>query len=240
VLRQQLSGLTGHLRLCTLTKLEEVGEIATTDVLSSEEIGVMCKSVMRKEKPQGISEFSVETQPRKLLLGKNNEKYDKLVINKLCPSPQSQLEYNMTLLTKRDSIELLPLTCRSRDRGDVEPEHWTYEVACTTTITKRANPYNRDSSSANDPPITVSFSEHVRCGVWFEIPLAVDGRNVTLQPDTQYTIKIKIIGLHTCYLNKEAGSSCYRNDHLLLQIKRDGSGYFCFPSYQLRYRAIPQ
>jgi hypothetical protein len=231
-LRQQLSGLTGHLRVCSLTAEEVCSEVVPSRILTRDESDIVCRSVGRKEEPQGLSEFSNETQPRKLLQGRDKEQHE-LLLNKLNNTwYPDKWEYNMILFTKSEPVELLPLTCQA-ERGSIEE---TYKVACTTTIAKIGTTCKTDILWTSDPPITVAFSEQVRRGAEFEIPLAVDGRNVTLQPDTIYTVSIQMVGQHKGHYRRGSDCGNYSNDHLTLFILRDSDGDCNFPSDKLRYR----
>jgi hypothetical protein len=211
-LRQQLSGLTGHLR-------------------------AVSRAVGRKEEPQGLSEFSRETQPRKLL--KRKEQHE-LPINKLSLCEETgNWEYNLKLLTKRERVVLLPLTCKAWPGSSQN----TYTVECTTTITKIGTTCNTCNSLSSDPPITVTFCRQVRYGAEFEIPLrTVDGWDVTLQPDTLYTVSIEMNGRHLGHYSEDSDSGSYSNDHLTLVISHyssqlyNFSGWYFFPSDKLRYR----
>jgi hypothetical protein len=230
-LRQQLSGLTGHLRVCSLTAEEVCSEVVPSRVLTNDEIAAVCQTIGTKKNPQGLSEFSNETQPRKLLQRKSRGQHE-LVLTKLSEDVMTlKGEYNITLHTKRESVELLPLTCQASS-GDSQE---TYKVVCTTTITKKGTTCNTGIPLSSDPLITVTFSAQVRRGGEFEIPLAVDGRNVTLQPDTIYTVRIEMNGLHRGHYSRDVSGS-YSNDHLTLVMPQYSGGVCLFPSDKLRYR----
>ncbi|XP_054284797.1 uncharacterized protein LOC129001505 isoform X3 [Macrosteles quadrilineatus] len=231
LIRQQLSGLTQQLRPYSLNAEDKL-KVIYSGVLDTEEVDSLCHCHFNKETPPTLSQFSNETKPRKLKTTKSV--YGQLKVKMPRVSSFANLDLNFNLTTKRHAIELSPLECESLDHTPGNPVGWTYEVSCSTTITEWTNKVERE------PPITLdNFSEQVKYGVKFEIPLAVDGRNITLKPDTKYSVKMELKGgtkIH--YIDK---AYTIENDHLILKIPYH-SQYDCylFPSDKLMYRATSE
>ncbi|XP_054284798.1 uncharacterized protein LOC129001505 isoform X4 [Macrosteles quadrilineatus] len=234
LVRQQLFGLTQHLRPYSLSG-EESFEVIYSGVLGTEEVNSIIHYQYKKETPPTLSQFSNETKKR--TMKKTKCILDQLQINmpKDCYN-EYQSVYNFDLTTKRHAIELLPLQCESLDYTPGDPVGWTYEVSCSATITEWTN------KDVREPPITLdNFSKHVRYGVKFDIPLAVDGRNVTLKPDTKYSVKMEVNGYTKCCRNDQAHT--IENDHLALEIYfliQCRRCYYYFPSDKLMYRATTE
>ncbi|XP_054264174.1 uncharacterized protein LOC128987378 isoform X2 [Macrosteles quadrilineatus] len=184
LVRQQLSGLTQQLRPYSLT-LEDKLEVIGSGILGIEEAINLCNC--KKETLLTLSQFSNETKPRTMI--KTKTVLDQLEII----MPERRWEYgwiyNFTLTTKGHAIEVLPLECESWDPTPGVPE--TYEVSCSATIITEWT--NLD---VHEPAINLHFSKHVKYGKKFVIPLAVDGRNITLKPNTQYSVNMEVKGNH--------------------------------------------
>ncbi|XP_054284055.1 uncharacterized protein LOC129000970 isoform X2 [Macrosteles quadrilineatus] len=228
LVRQQLSGLTQLLRPYSLNAEDKL-EVIYSGVLDTEEVNSLCCCHFNKETPPTLSQFSNETKPRKLK--KTKTVHDQLKVIMPLVSNYTDLIHNFNLTSKRHTIELLPLQCESLDHTPGDPVGWTYEVSCSTTITEWTNKLERE------PPITLDqFSKYVKYGVKFQIPLAVDGRNITLKPDTKYSVKMAVRGLK---LNYSEGEPNIENDHLTIRICQPDGGYsyFYFPTVKFMYRA---
>ncbi|XP_054284056.1 uncharacterized protein LOC129000970 isoform X3 [Macrosteles quadrilineatus] len=231
LVRQQLSGLTQQLRPYSLSA-EETCEVIYSGVLDTEEVNSLCHCHFNKETLPTLSQFSNETKPRKLKTTKSV--YDQLEILMPKMSGHTDFFHIFNLTTKRHAIELLPLQCESLDHTPGNPVGWTYEVSCSTTITEWTN------INGHKPPITLDhFSKHVKYGVKFEIPFAVYGRNITLKPDTKYSVKMDLKG-HKCRHSDKLHT--IENDHLILKPPycTHRRSYYVFPSDKLMYRATSE
>ncbi|XP_054283057.1 kelch repeat and BTB domain-containing protein 3-like isoform X1 [Macrosteles quadrilineatus] len=227
LVRQQLSGLTQQLRPYSLSG-EETLEVIASGVFVMEEIKSMCRYQFKKETIQALSEFSNETKPRKLK--KTKSVLHQLEMTMLDDTYGENLNcYYFTLITQTHAIELLPLECQSPDRKPGVPVDMTYEVSCSATITEWTNLY------VHEP--VINFSKYVEYGVKFEIPLAVDGRNITLKPDTTYSVMMMVKGYHKKWSSMEEPNT--QTKHLILSIGKQGDWYE-FPSDKLMYRAISE
>ncbi|XP_054281614.1 kelch repeat and BTB domain-containing protein 3-like isoform X2 [Macrosteles quadrilineatus] len=228
LIRQQLSGLTRQLRPYSLSG-EETLEVISSGIFVMEEVKSMCRYQFKKETIQALSEFSNETKPRKLKK------------NKVCSSSQLEIAmldrtfgqqhycYNFTLRTQTHAIELLPLECESLDLKPGVPVDSTYKVSCSTTITEW------NDLDVHEP--VISFRKYVKYGVKFEIPLAVDGRNITLKPDTKYSVMMMVKGDHKQWFSREKPNT--KTEHLILSIDKQDEWYD-FPSNKLMYKTTSE
>ncbi|XP_054264173.1 uncharacterized protein LOC128987378 isoform X1 [Macrosteles quadrilineatus] len=226
LVRQQLSELTQQLRPYSLTP-EDKMEVIGSGVLGTDETINLCRCHSKKETLLTLGQFSNETKPR--TMSKTKTVFDQLeiIMPHVAWEPLSRV-YNFTLTTKRHAIELLPLECESWDPTPV-PVDETYEVSCSATIIPEWTSWR-----GYEPAINLHSSKHVKCGEKFEIPLAVDGRNITLKPNTEYSVKMQVKGEHMIrYSDRQAN---IENDHLILSISKKGDWYR-FPSDKLMYRA---
>ncbi|XP_054284796.1 BTB/POZ domain-containing protein 9-like isoform X2 [Macrosteles quadrilineatus] len=232
LVRQQLSGLIQQLRPDSLTPEDKL-EVISSGVLNTEEVLSISRYRNKKKTPPTLGEFTNETKRRKVnkiksVLGQ----LDMMMWDGNILEAHEQV-YFFDLTTQRHTIELLPLQCESLDHTPGDPVGWTYEVSCSATITEWTNKLEQE------PPITLdNFSKHVKYGVKFEIPLAVDGRNITLKPDTKYSVKMEVNGGHKLrYASPE--ETTIESDHMILTISKHHVCYD-FLSDKLRYRATTE
>ncbi|XP_054261849.1 kelch repeat and BTB domain-containing protein 3-like isoform X2 [Macrosteles quadrilineatus] len=226
LVRQQLSGLTQQLRPYSLSgddKLEVIG----SGILDIEEVYNLCHCHSKKETLLTFSQFSNETKPR--TMAKTKTVFDQLEIIMPDKEWDSCFTYNFTLTTKSREIELLPLECESWDLTPEDSVDETCKVSCSAIIIT-----DWTNSDVHEPVINLHYSKHVKYGEKFEIPLVVDGRNITLKPNTEYSVKMEVKGGHKRRHSKRELN--IENDHLILSISKTGFGY-CFPSDKLMYRA---
>jgi len=225
-----------------LTADELAHEVIPSDVLSKEEVGADFISIAKKEKPKGLREISIEIVPRTRLntamkpvrnvaSGSVRKETCELKLTKLDSYDWSDInwQYKCTIRTKSNVIELLPLVCHKFKVSDT--------VASTTSITKVVNPDSPNSASASEPTV-LTFREHVEDGAEFRIPLAVGGRDISLQPDTEYRVEMSLCGYHRQYYSRDRGSGSHSNQHLTLDIPRNEYGGCRFPSDKLQYRVV--
>ncbi|XP_054283058.1 BTB/POZ domain-containing protein 9-like isoform X2 [Macrosteles quadrilineatus] len=225
LVRQQLSKLTQHLRPYSLSG-EETFEVISSGIFFIEEVNSMCHYQFKKETTQALSEFSNETKPRKLKKAKSFGKLEMYMLDE--NFDQQHYCYNFALTTKSHTIELLSLECKSID---LAPEaQGTYKVSCSTTITEWTN------KNVHEP--VIHFSKYVMFGVKFMIPLAVDGRNITLKPDTKYSVKMMVKGYHNQFRCRVVEPKI-ETKHLILSIGKQGDWYE-LPSDRLWYRTTSE
>ncbi|XP_054264765.1 uncharacterized protein LOC128987770 [Macrosteles quadrilineatus] len=228
LVRQQLSGLTQQLRPYSLTPEDKI-EVIGSKILDIEEVYNLCQSHSKKETLLTLGQFSNETKPRTIAKTETKTVPGRLAIIMPEMGWDYGSTYKFTLITKSHAIELLPLECESRDLTPGVPVDNTYEVSCSATITTEWTNFD-----VYEPAINLYFSKHVKFEEKFEIPLAVDGRNITLKPNTKYSVKMKVEGAHNVsHSNTEPK---IEDDHLILRISKDNRRYY-FPSDKLMYRA---
>jgi len=224
-----------------LTADELAHEVIPSDVLSKEEVGADFISIAKKEKPKGLREISNEIVPRTRLnaamkpvrnVASGSVRIETCELKFTRPNKcgwANGYDYTCTIRTKSNVIELLPLVCHKFKVSDT--------VASTTSITKVVNPDSPNSASASEPTV-LTFREHVEHGTVFRIPLAVGGRDISLQPDTEYRVVMSLYGCHRRYYSDGSGSGSHNNQHLTLDIPRDVHGWCRFPSNKLQYRVV--
>jgi len=235
VLRQQLTEVPKHLKICSLTADQLCQDVTPLNVLSEKEVHFVVKSIGSKQKYEELTEINNEVEPRKRL-----HKRVRLVEKQAsasCVDQELNMEYHggkakylkssyFTIVTKQHAIELLPLMCLAEERGKLDPKGWTYTFSCIVTITKYSSRY-----SFYEPPLQIRFSKYVEYGAMFEVPLAVDGFSVTLHPHSKYKIEVSP---SNCYYTayKRSDDYTYENEDMIL----------CAPSHApsncLRYRRI--
>ncbi|XP_054261848.1 uncharacterized protein LOC128985901 isoform X1 [Macrosteles quadrilineatus] len=226
LVRQQLSGLTQQLRPYSLSPEDKL-EVIGSGILDTEEANNLCHCHFKKETLLTLGQFSNETKSR--TMAKTSTVLDQLEI--IMPELEYSYNwvYNFTLTTKSHAIELLPLECESYDLRPGYPVDKTYKVSCSATIITEWT--NLD---VYEPAINLHFSKHVKFGEKLEIPLVVDGRNITLKPNTQYYVVMQVKGYHKMRYSKTRPNM--KNDHLILRISKNCDHYY-FPSDKLMYRA---
>ncbi|XP_054282868.1 BTB/POZ domain-containing protein 6-like [Macrosteles quadrilineatus] len=231
VLRQQLSGISEHLRICTLNAEQFCKEVAPTKILNNNELILVAQSIGNTEKIEETIIFNNELEPRKRLF--NDIRLCKLSKSASClqelkltnPSGQSSARVtNFDILTKQCAVELLPLVCMGQKRDIMYPQGWTYPVKGRVTVYKFAA-----SNNWSNPLAELTFHKEVEYGQTFNVPFTDDGYNVVLLPHSKYHINVEL-EQHVLFFKFESGS-IYENEHLVLQRN---STHFC--SKSLCYR----
>ncbi|XP_054267802.1 BTB/POZ domain-containing protein 6-like [Macrosteles quadrilineatus] len=233
VLRQQLSGISGHLRICTLNNEELWKEVAPTKILNNNELVLVTQSIVNKEKMDEAILFSNELEPRKRLhkdirLSKQlNSRVQELKLTNHS-GELSSYKINFNILTKKSAVELLPLVCMGQKRERMYPPGWTYTVEGTVTVKKYAEPYRTSA-----PLTEFTFHKEVEYGQKFKVPITVRGCNVVLLPYSKY--RITLCFEQAVVLLKYGDGPIHENAHFLLECL-DPTKYFCSQSlyYKLK------
>ncbi|XP_054266026.1 BTB/POZ domain-containing protein 6-B-like isoform X3 [Macrosteles quadrilineatus] len=235
LLRQQLSGISEHLRICTLNNEQFWKEVASTKILNNSELLLVTQSIVNKEKIEETIMFSNELTPRQILLNdiilcKRSKSASCVQELKLTNHSEICLEKRLifSIITKQSAVELLPLVFMGKNKYKLYPQGWTYPVKATVTIKKFTGP-----DSVSEPLTEFTIQEEVEYGQTFEVPFTVDGYNVVLLPHTKYQIIIQfdqeIAGLELPALMPQ--SKTYENEHMVLF-----DAPCLFPPQCVRYR----
>ncbi|XP_054266027.1 BTB/POZ domain-containing protein 6-B-like isoform X4 [Macrosteles quadrilineatus] len=233
VLRQQLSGISEHLRICTLNNEQFWNEVASTKMLNNSELLLVAQSIGKKEKIEETIMFSNELEPRKKLLkdirlskqSKSPSCVQELkLINRLKTGSGKNLCFS--IITKKSAVELLPLVCKGQNKEKRYPQGWTHPVKATVAIRKVTGP-----GRVSESPTEFTIQEEVEYGQTFEVPFTVDGYNVVLLPHSKYCIAIEF---DKDLPFMELANETYEDKHL---VYLGGFGNWLFPPGQsLHYR----
>ncbi|XP_054266025.1 BTB/POZ domain-containing protein 6-B-like isoform X2 [Macrosteles quadrilineatus] len=230
VLRQQLSGISEHLRICTLNDEQFQNEVASTKILNNNELLLVTQSIVKKEKIEETIMFSNELEPRKSLfkdirLCKQSKSASCVQEIKVTNPSKTILGNYFPILinTKQSAVELLPLLCMGQKKKKKKryPQGSTHPVKATVKIRKFTAP-----SSWSDCLTELTIQEEVEFGQTFEVPFTVDGYNVVLLPHTKYCIFVEFdqyLPLMTI------ADKIHENEHMLLNT-------MVFSSQSLHYR----
>ncbi|XP_054266024.1 BTB/POZ domain-containing protein 6-B-like isoform X1 [Macrosteles quadrilineatus] len=235
LLRQQLSGISEHLRICTLNTEQFWKEVAPTKILNNKELLLVAQSIGKKEKIEETIMFNNNLEPRKRLLkditlckrSKSTSCVQELKLTHHILEKGLEKRLWFVIITKQSAVELLPLVCLGQNKDKLYPQGWTHPVNADVKIIKVTGPFGDNESIAE-----FTIQEEVEFGQTFEVPFTVDGYNVVLLPHSKYRILIQFdqdLPL-TNFANKT-----FENVHLVLSSELGIT--FWFPQGQnLRYR----
>ncbi|XP_054267800.1 BTB/POZ domain-containing protein 6-like [Macrosteles quadrilineatus] len=235
VLRQQLSGISEHLRICTLNYEQFWNEVTPTKILNNNELLLVAESIGKKEKIEETIMFNNKLEPRKRLCKdirqckrfKSDSSVQELKLTNLS-GEECNSQCNFDIRTKQSAVELLPLVCMTPKRERMDPPGWLWRVNGTVKIRKYTGP---DSYHITDPLTKFTFCKEVEYGQKFEVPFTNDGYNVVLLPNSKYQINVSFA--QNVLLSKYEWYPIHENEHLLLECK-DRLKFFC--SQSLYYR----
>uniref|UniRef100_A0A1B6M7S9 BTB domain-containing protein n=1 Tax=Graphocephala atropunctata TaxID=36148 RepID=A0A1B6M7S9_9HEMI len=233
VLRKRLSKPLKHIRVCTLKHEDFFKEVVTTDILTNEELRLVCLYHGTKEKQSELVGVSNETQPR-MMSPEETEKLEMNFTNHR--SPYVTKDASFTILTKNVKVQILPLEFTANGHPQCQGRQ-RYMYQCDSSV--QIKDITNDAATTN--LLTARFSQQVQHGAKFTVPLTDNGRNVQLLPNKKYNVKVSFTQPHTMYYNNNYSynnnSETYDNNHISVTVAYDSNlGFYLTPVQKLMYQ----